>query len=47
MGRIDINVPIKTRHLDLYSGYCAEFKPEQGAAALAPRLKTRLHLPFA
>jgi 5,10-methylenetetrahydromethanopterin reductase len=22
------NAPIETRHLDLYSGYCAEFKPE-------------------
>jgi alkanesulfonate monooxygenase SsuD/methylene tetrahydromethanopterin reductase-like flavin-dependent oxidoreductase (luciferase family) len=22
------NTPIETRHLDLYSGYCAEFKPE-------------------
>lgn len=22
------NVPVETRHLDLYSGYCAEFKPE-------------------
>ena len=24
------NTPIETRHLDLYSGYCAEFKPEHG-----------------
>jgi alkanesulfonate monooxygenase SsuD/methylene tetrahydromethanopterin reductase-like flavin-dependent oxidoreductase (luciferase family) len=22
------NTPIETRHLDLYSGYCTEFKPE-------------------
>jgi alkanesulfonate monooxygenase SsuD/methylene tetrahydromethanopterin reductase-like flavin-dependent oxidoreductase (luciferase family) len=22
------NAPIETRHLDLYSGYCADFKPE-------------------
>jgi alkanesulfonate monooxygenase SsuD/methylene tetrahydromethanopterin reductase-like flavin-dependent oxidoreductase (luciferase family) len=22
------DTPIETRHLDLYSGYCAEFKPE-------------------
>jgi alkanesulfonate monooxygenase SsuD/methylene tetrahydromethanopterin reductase-like flavin-dependent oxidoreductase (luciferase family) len=22
------NAPLETRHLDLYTGYCAEFKPE-------------------
>jgi alkanesulfonate monooxygenase SsuD/methylene tetrahydromethanopterin reductase-like flavin-dependent oxidoreductase (luciferase family) len=25
------NAPVETRHLDLYSGYCAEFKPEHAA----------------
>jgi DNA-binding MurR/RpiR family transcriptional regulator len=33
------NAPIETRHLDLYSGYCAEFKPEHAALVTERMIK--------
>src|SRR5258708_39998355 len=31
--------PIETRHLDLYSGYCAEFKPEHAPLVTKKMIK--------
>src|SRR5580658_8840568 len=33
------NTPIETRHLDLYSGYCAEFKPEHAPLVTEKMIK--------
>ena len=33
------NAPAETRHLDLYSGYCAEFKPEHAALVTERMIK--------
>ena len=33
------NAPVETRHLDLYSGYCAEFKPEHASLVTERMIK--------
>ena len=33
------NAPIETRHLDLYTGYCEEFKPEHARLVTEKMIK--------